>query len=49
MSLMFPSPSLVADLGGTLGLLLGFSFITLWDGVANMVMLIKASVGRKNF
>ena len=46
-TLMFPLPSLVADLGGTLGLFLGFSFITLWDGAAKIVMLIKASVGKR--
>ena len=29
--LIYPVTSLVADFGGTLGLFLGFSFITLWD------------------
>ena len=29
--LVYPSSSLVAELGGTLGLFLGFSFISLWD------------------
>jgi hypothetical protein len=28
-----PWSSLVAEFGGTLGLFLGFSFMTLWDGV----------------
>ena len=35
--LIYPITSLVADFGGTLGLFLGFSFITLWDS-----LLVKA-------
>ena len=31
--LIYPITSLVADFGGTLGLFLGFSFITLWDSL----------------
>ena len=31
--LIYPLASLVADFGGTLGLFLGFSFITLWDNL----------------
>ena len=31
--LLYPITSLVAEFGGTLGLFLGFSFMTLWDGV----------------
>ena len=31
--LIYPVTSLVADFGGTLGLFLGFSFITLWDNL----------------
>ena len=30
---LFPLPALVAEFGGTLGLFLGVSFMTLWDGV----------------
>ena len=30
--LIYPLTSLVAEFGGTLGLFLGFSFMTLWDG-----------------
>ena len=29
--LIYPSSSLVAEFGGTLGLFLGFSFLSLWD------------------
>ena len=31
--LIYPLSSLVAEFGGTLGLFIGFSFMTLWDGV----------------
>ena len=36
--LIYPLSALVAEFGGTLGLFLGFSFITLWD----KIILIKA-------
>ena len=31
--LIYPLTSLVAEFGGTLGLFLGFSFMTVWDGM----------------
>ena len=31
--LIYPLSSLVAEFGGTLGLFLGFSFMTLWDQI----------------
>ena len=31
--LVYPWTSLVAEIGGTLGLFVGFSFIMVWDGV----------------
>ena len=31
--LIYPLSALVAEFGGTLGLFLGFSFITLWDNI----------------
>ena len=34
--LIYSLPSLVAEFGGTLGLFLGFSFLTLWDRVLFM-------------
>ena len=34
--LLYPSSTLVAEVGGTLGLFLGVSFMTLWDGVARL-------------
>ena len=30
--LLYPSSSFLAEVGGTLGLFLGVSFITIWDG-----------------
>ena len=34
--LVYPVTSLVAEFGGTLGLFLGFSFMALWDGAAQL-------------
>ena len=34
--LIYPISSLVAEFGGTLGLFLGFSFMTLWDQIYNL-------------
>ena len=31
--LIFPGSSLLAEIGGTLGVFLGFSFIAVWDGI----------------
>ena len=31
--LLYPSSTMVAEVGGTLGLFLGVSFMTVWDGV----------------
>ena len=44
---IFPLTSLVAEVGGTLGLFLGFSFMWLWDGlelVAGVVDKIKRRI-----
>ena len=40
--LLYPWTSLVAEFGGTLGLFLGFSFMTLWDGVEWVWVGMKA-------
>ena len=34
--LLYPSSTMVAEVGGTLGLFLGVSFMTLWDGAISM-------------
>ena len=34
--LIYPLTSLVAEFGGTLGLFLGFSFMTVWDGMQSL-------------
>ena len=40
--LIYPWTALVADMGGTLGLFLGFSFMTIWDGAETLVLAIEA-------
>ena len=35
--LIFPGSSLLAEIGGTLGVFLGFSFIAVWDGIQQVV------------
>lgn len=37
--LLYTWQDLVADISGTLGLFLGFSFMTLWDGLAKLKQL----------
>ena len=37
--LLYPWTSLVAEFGGTLGLFLGFSFMTVWEGLQTMIIL----------
>ena len=34
--LLYPSSSMVAEVGGTLGLFLGVSFMTIWDGAISI-------------
>ena len=36
LTMLFIHPLQVAEFGGTLGLFLGFSFMTLWDGLGNL-------------
>ena len=38
--LIYKWTSLIAEFGGTLGLFLGFSFMTLWDGIFYLRKLI---------
>ena len=35
--LIFPTSSLLAEIGGTLGVFLGFSFIAVWDGLQQVL------------
>ena len=39
--LIYPLTSLVAEFGGTLGLFLGISFITLWDNMTYLRQMCK--------
>ena len=34
--LLYPKSTMVAEVGGTLGLFLGISFMTIWDGAVMM-------------
>ena len=34
--LLYPKSTMVAEVGGTLGLFLGISFMTIWDGAVKM-------------
>ena len=45
-SLIYPGTSLVAEIGGTLGLFIGFSFMILWDGIVRLVHLVKEIIRR---
>ena len=36
---VYPMDSFIAEVGGALGLFLGFSFITVWDGFVALVSL----------
>ena len=46
--LIYPFASLVAEFGGTLGLFLGFSFMTLWDGLESIGKLRNVLTNRFN-
>ena len=48
-ALLYPGTSLVAEIGGTLGLFIGFSFMILWDAIVRGVNLIKKIIGRFKF
>ena len=37
---MYPFSSFVSDVGGALGLFVGFSFMALWDAIEFLLILI---------
>ena len=45
--LIYPWTSLVAEFGGTLGLFLGFSFVTLWNGMERLLMWARQFLQKK--
>ena len=40
--LIFPTSSLLAEIGGTLGVFLGFSFIAVWDGIQQVIRCARS-------
>jgi hypothetical protein len=44
---IYPLSTLVAELGGTLGLFLGFSFLSLWDGLELLYMRVAAVMSNR--
>ena len=36
--LLYQKSTMVAEVGGTLGLFLGFSFMTIWDGLKSLIL-----------
>ena len=48
-ALLYPGTSLVAEIGGTLGLFIGFSFMILWDGIVRGLHLLKKIIVRIYF
>ena len=43
----FPIDSLVADIGGILGLFLGFNFLMIWELMMDFVLIIIFKVNNK--
>ena len=44
--LVYPQMSLIAELCGTLGIFLGFSFLTVWDGLCYVLLLGQNVCGK---
>ena len=40
-ALLYPFDSFLAEFGGSLGLFLGFSFMTIWNGIKTSVAYMK--------
>ena len=45
--LVYPLSTLVAEFGGTLGLFVGFSFLTAWEEILKIIVLIKSLINPK--
>ena len=46
--LLYPFTSLLAEFGGALGLFLGFSIMTIWDGAEGIIEYVFKCLGKNN-
>ena len=46
--LLFPFTSLLAEFGGALGLFLGFSIMTIWEGAEGIIEYVSKCLSRNN-
>ena len=46
-TVVFPWTSLLAEFGGTLGLFIGFSFMTIWDCLVDLWFMIQNRLGKE--
>ena len=42
-NLVYPPVSFISELGGSLGLFVGFSFLTIWDAVTYLIENLKSA------
>ena len=46
--LLYPFTSLLAEFGGSLGLFLGFSIMTIWDSAVDLIERVSKCLGKDN-
>ena len=46
--LLYGLSSFIAELGGTLGLFLGFSFMAIWDGMEEITKIFAKQIQKKS-
>ena len=47
--LLYPFTSLLAEFGGSLGLFLGFSIMTIWDSTVDLIERVSKCLGKDNW
>ena len=47
-NLVYPLPSFVSEVGGALGLFLGFSFLSVWDLIQSLLSIIYTKTANKD-